>query len=169
MKRFRTNAMIFLVAVWLSLVLFYFTENPSFFSASILSLQDAQTMKANSWDIWYKNEKNILDVFLSDSTKDINYISLSIIYDASEIEINLDKIISQTEYEVLSNTQWVLVLKVINFNTDFDYWKSLFELPFSWKEPSILISEWSVILLNWENKKLSIWLLNQDIDDYHGF
>lgn len=63
MKKFRTNVMIFLVAVFLSVVLFYFTENPSFFSASILSLQDAETMKANSWDIGYKNENKILDVF----------------------------------------------------------------------------------------------------------
>jgi hypothetical protein len=45
------NAMIFLVAVLLSVVLFYFTENPNLFSASILSLQDSETMQANSWDI----------------------------------------------------------------------------------------------------------------------
>jgi len=51
MKRIKTNAMIFVVAVLLSVVLFYTTKNPDLFSASILSLQDAETIKAKSRDV----------------------------------------------------------------------------------------------------------------------
>ncbi len=169
MNRFRTNTMIFLVAVLFSVVLFYFTENPSFFSASILSLQDAQTMKSNAWDIGYKNEKNILDVFVSDTLKDINHISVSIIFDEKDISIDLGKIKSQTNYEIMSETSWTIVLKFHNFDSSFDYWQSLFELPFVSDEPSVLISEWTILLLNWENGSLSIWLLNNDSDQYHWF
>jgi len=168
MKRFRTNAMIFLVAVLLSVVLFYFTENPNLFSASILSLQDSETMKANSWDIWYKNESKILDVFLAEWIKDINFVSLSVIYDEQDVFFDLQKIDSQTKYEVLSNEWWILVLKFTDFS-NYNYQKSLFELPFNGKLPSILLSEWAIMSLNWENKNLSIWFLNQNSDQYHWF
>lgn len=144
-------------------------ENPNFFSASILSLQDAQTIKANAWDMAYKNEKNILDVFVSDTLKDIRQISISIIYDDQDNTIQLDKIKSQVDYEVLTETLGAISLKFINLNSGFDHQKSLFELPFLWETPSILISEWSILLSNWENKNLSIWLLNQNSDEYHWF
>jgi len=157
------------VAILFSLVLFYFMENPVFFSASILSLQDAQTMIANHWDLAYKNEKNVLDVFVSDTIKNINELSVSIIYDDQEVQIDLDNIKQQCDYEIVSQMGWSLILKFKNFNWKFDYGQSLFELPFWGKEPSILLSEWSVLLLNWNNKTLSIWSLNQNKDSHHGF
>jgi hypothetical protein len=51
MKKLKTNIVIFLLAVVLSVSLFYITENTALFSASILSLQDAETIKAQSRDI----------------------------------------------------------------------------------------------------------------------
>ena len=168
MKRFRMNAMIFLVAVLLSVVLFYLTENPNLFSASILSLQDSETMQANSWDIWYKNENKILDVFLAEWIKDINFVSLSVIYDEQDVSFDLQKIDSQTKYEVLSNEWGILILKFTDF-LNYNYQKSLFELPFNGSLPSILLSEWAIVSLNWENKNLSIWFLNQNSDEYHWF
>ena len=169
MKRFRTNTMIFLIAILFSVILFYFMENPSFFSASILSLQDAQTMIANHRDLAYKNEKNILDVYLSETIKDINELSVSIVYDEENVEVDLDKIKTQTDYKLLSQTNGTLVLKFKNFNGKFDYGQSLFELAFVAKEPSILLSESTVLLLNWENKSMSVWCLNQNKDLHHGF
>jgi len=77
-------------------------ENPVFFSASILSLQDAQTMTANHWDLAYKNEKNVLDVFVSDTIKNINELSVSIIYDDQDVQIDLDNIKQQCDYEIVS-------------------------------------------------------------------
>ncbi len=157
------------MAILFSLILFYFMENPVFFSASILSLQDAQTMTANHWDLAYKNEKNVLDVFVSDTIKNINELSVSIIYDDQDVQIDLDNIKQQCDYEIVSQMGWSLILKFKNFNWKFDYGQSLFELPFWGKEPSILLSEWSVLLLNWNNKTLSIWSLNQNKDSHHGF
>ncbi len=169
MKRLRTNTIILLVAMLFSVALFYFVENPNLFSASILSLKDAQIMIENHRDLAYKNEHNVLDVYISDTIKDINENSVSIIYNELDVQIDLDKIKAQTDYEILSQTTGMLILKFKNFNWSFDYGQSLFELPFSGKEPSILLSESSVLLLNWENKSLSIWCLNQNKDSYHWF
>ena len=103
MKRFKTNAIIFLGAIFLSVTLLYVTKNLSMFSASILSLQDAETIKAKNRDIGYKNEGNILDTFLSDQLHGISSITFSVIYDNKNIDLYIDKISSQTEYEILSD------------------------------------------------------------------
>ncbi len=168
MKRFKTNAMILLVAILFSAVLFYTTQNPDLFSASVLSLQDAETIKAKSRDVWYKNEWNILDTFLSDELQDISSITFSVIYDQDNTDLNLDKFDCQTNYEILSSEEGSVVIKFTNFSgIDYDYQQSLFELPFNWEMPTVLISEGMANLFNGENKNLSIWLLNSDDVDYH--
>lgn len=157
--------MIFIVAVLLSAVLFYTTKNPDLFTASILSLQDAETIKAKSRDIWYKNEWNILDTFLSEKLQSISSITFSVIYDSKNIDLNLEKLDSQTDYEIISDSEGWVVIKFTNFSgIDYDYTQSLFELPFDWDMDTVLISEGMVSLFNGENKNLSIWLLNQDSD-----
>ncbi len=166
MQRFKTNAMILLVAMWLSIMLFYVTENSSFFSASILSLQDAETIKAQSRDIWYKNEWNILDTFVSEQLQGISSITFSVIYDFEKIQLDVKKLDSQTEYEIISTEDGGIVIKFTNFSgVDYDYNLSLFELPFTgdnWEVSKVLISEWVVNLFNGDNKSLSIWLLNSE-------
>lgn len=107
-------------------------------------------------------------MFLAEWIKDINYISLSIIYNEKDISFDIQKIDPQTKYEILSSEWSTLVIKFTDFE-NYNYKKSLFELPFDWKLPSILLSEWVVIPLNWENKNLSIWFLNQQGDEYHWF
>ena len=170
MKKLGTNVMIFIVAILFSVVLFYFTENPSFFSASILSLQDAQTMKANAWDIWYKNENSILDVFVSDDLKNIQKLSLTIFYDKDDVSFNFQEIDSQVDYQKISDNQdWILILDFSNFSSNYNYNNSLFELPFISTQAWVVLSEWVVSFANWKNKSLSIWLLNQHSDDYHYF
>ncbi len=160
--------MIFVVAVLLSIVLFYTSKNPDLFSASILSLQDAETIKAKSRDVWYKNEWNILDTFLSDKLQNISNITFSIIYDQDNTNLKLEKFDCQTNYEILSSEEGSIVIKFTNFSgIDYDYQQSLFELPFNWQMSKVLISEGMANLFNWENKNLSIWLLNSDDVDYH--
>lgn len=163
MKRLKTNSMIFVVAVLLSVVLFYATKNPDLFSASVLSLKDAETIKAQSRDIWYKNEWNILDTFLSEQLQGISSITFSVIYDYDNIDLDLEKLDSQTDYEIVSDSEWGVVIKFKNFSgIDYDYQQSLFELPFEWDMATILISEGMVNLSNGENKNLAIGLLNTE-------
>jgi len=168
MQRFKTNIIIFWLAIILSVALFYMTENTSLFSASVLSLQDAQTIEAKSRDIWYKNEWNILDTFISQELKNISSITFSVIYDYENIELDLTSIDAQTKFEILSNDEWWIVIKFTNFSwIDYDYKQSLFELPFNWEDHAVLISEGKVSMLNGDNKYLSIWSLNSNNIEYH--
>ncbi len=168
MDKLKTNIIIFLIAIVLSTALFYATEHPELFSASILSLQDAETIEAQNRDIWYKNEWNILDTFLSYDLQNISSITFSVIYDYQNTNLDIQKIDAQTEYEIIADSEWGVVIKFTNFSwIKYDYQQSLFELPFKWEMPTVLISEWTADLLNWDHKLLSIWLLNTDETEYH--
>jgi len=168
MKRIITNILIFLWAIVIAVWMFYLTENSSLFSASILSLQDAETIKAKSRDVWYKNEWNVLDTFVSEELWWIDSITFSVIYDKDNTNLDLDKIDSQTQYKIISNNEWAILIKFTNFSgLEYDYQQSLFELPFSWDKSTVLISEWIVSLISWENKNLSIWVLNTETKTHH--
>ena len=170
-KKLRTNIIILFLALILAIVLFYFTENPWFFSASIISLQDAEKMKENNRDIWYKNDSNMLDVFISEEVKDISNLTISIIYDPDNTEINPENLVLQDnlQTDIISEAPWVLVLKITDFTWWFDYQNSLFELPFTASDDiyNALVSEAVVVALDGENKPLSIWLLNESWDSVH--
>jgi len=171
-KRLKTNIVIFFAALVFAILLFVCTENSDRFSASIISLQDAQTMKENNWDIWYKNESKNLDVFVSDDLKNIKSLTISVIYDDQNTSIDLQKLVPQTNLidEVISDESWTIVLKISNFDS-FDYTNSLFELPFDTNDKTscALLSEAMVEFLDWNSHSLSIWLLNENGDSYHGF
>jgi len=93
-----------------------------------------------------------------------------VIYDNENIDLNLAKLDSQTDYEIISDNEWGVVIKFTNFSgIDYDYKQSLFELPFTgdrWTLSKVLISEWMVNLFNWENKNLSIGLLNSETNTH---
>jgi hypothetical protein len=46
-----------------------------------------------------------LDTFLSDELQSISSITFSVIYDAENIDLNLEKLDSQTEYEIISDNE----------------------------------------------------------------
>jgi len=168
MKRITTNILIFLWAIIIAIWMFYLTENSSLFSASILSLQDAETIRAKSRDIWYKNEWNILDTFVSEELWWIDSMTFSVIYDKDNTNLDLDKIDAQTQYKIISNNEWTILIKFTNFSgLEYDYNQSLFELPFSWDKSTVLISEGIVSLISWENKNLAIWILNKEKKTHH--
>ena len=161
-KRLKTNIIIFIIAIPLALWLFTLFENPKFLSASVISLQEQETMKENNWDLWYKNEWNTLDVFLDENVDNLDYLTVSILYDSDNISFDLENIDTQTEYKVLSNENGNLLIQFNNFsNKNFDYKNSLFMLKFTWDEPSILVSQATAFLFTWTNKLLSIGSLNQ--------
>ena len=170
-SRLKTNIIILILAIICAVALFYFTENPSFFSASIISLREAEEMKKNSWDLAYKNDSQVLDVFLSESLQDISNITISIIYDPQNAEVNTWDIVIQPNLvsNVLSETPWLLIIQINNFTWWFDYQNSLFELPFSASDDiyDILLSEATVVSVDGENKPLSIWVLNNIEKTHH--
>ena len=170
MKKIWKNILILLAAFAFALILFYAWQDLNLFSASILSLQEQEFIEQKNRHIAYKNQGNILDTFVSEKLQDINNITFSIIYDHQNTDLDLQDFDSQTEYKILSNTSGEILIQFTNFSgIDYDYQKSLFELPFQWNMPNILISEWIANLVNWENQNLSIWLLNENLDYHQDF
>ena len=160
-KRIRTNIIIFVIAIPIALWLFFLLENPKFLSASVISVQEQEAMKENKRDIWYKNDWNILDVFLDDNVDNLDYLTVSIAYDKDNISFDVDNIDTQAEYKVLSNEDGNLLIQFNNFsNKNFDYKNSLFMLKFTWDDPSILVSQATASLITWNDKLLAIWSLN---------
>lgn len=166
-KRIKTDILLFIIAIPIALILFFVLDNPELLSASIISLQEQSIMKENRRDLWYKNEWNTLDVFLDDSLNDLDYVTISIIYDENEVSLNAQDIITQTDYEILWNTTWSLLIQFTNFSkSDYDYLNSLFELKYIW-EPSILVGEAQAFLFSGINKILAIWSLNQTKSEHN--
>lgn len=160
-KRIKTNLLIFLIAIPVAILLFLVVQNPEFLSGSVISLQEQQAMKDNNRDLWYKNDKNVLDVFLDERVNDLDYLTLSIIYDPDSVSFDLENFDSQTEYKILSNEEWNLLIQFSNFaGNSFDHKNSLFMLNFDGKEPNILVSEATAYLFSGTNKLLSIGSLN---------
>lgn len=165
-ERIRTNIVIFLISIITAFAFFYMNYNYQWFQASVLGLADRETIENNKWDIGYKNENNVVDVFMSKDLKDVQRMTFSLIYDPTRIELQKDKIDAQTKYEILTDTEGNLVLAL----TDFSGMKvdeSLFMLPFIGEDPNVLLSEGSVALNNGQQRNLSIGLLNVP-KEYHN-
>lgn len=161
-KRLKTNLIIFLIAIPVAIWLFFLSENLNIFSASVISLQEQEAMKKNNWDLWYKNDWNILDIYLDEKVENLDYLTVSIVYDPENISFNVDDINTQTDYKILSNEDGNLLIQFNNFsNKNFDYKNSLFMLKFIWENPSILVSQAMAFLFTWTDRPLAVWSLNQ--------
>lgn len=169
-KRLKTNLIIFLISIPLAVWLFFILKNPNFLSASVISLQEQETMEKNNWDLWYKNEWNVLDVYLDEKLDNLDYVTLSILYDPDNVSFDLQDLDTQIDYKVVSNEQWNLVIQFNgSFDNKFDYKNSLLMLKFTWDNPNILVSQATAYLFTWINKNLSIGSLNQYRETHDTF
>ena len=161
-KRLKTNLIILLVAIPIAIWLFLLSENKKLFSASVISLKEQEAMKENNRDLWYKNDWNILDIYLDEKVGNLDYLTLSIVYDPENISFSVDDIDTQIDYKILSNESGNLLIQFNNFsNKNFDYKNSLFMLKFIWDNPSILVSQATAFLFTWTDRPLAVWSLNQ--------
>ncbi|MBO4517014.1 hypothetical protein J5751_06405 [bacterium] len=72
-----------------------------------------------------------MDIYLDDKVDNLDYLTLSIVYDPENISFNVDDIDTQTDYKILSNESGNLLIQFNNFsNKNFDYKNSLFMLKF---------------------------------------
>ena len=117
-KRIKTNLIIFLIAIPVAIWLFFFSENMKLFSASVISLKEQEAMKENNRDLGYKNDWNILDIYLDDKVDNLDYLTLSIVYDPENISFNVDDIDTQTDYKILSNESGNLLIQFNNFSNN---------------------------------------------------
>lgn len=152
-----------MIALPVAVALFFVFENFNFLSASVISLQDEETMNQNNRDLWYKNEWNLLDVYLDKNFDNLDYLTLSIVYDPDNVSFDTKDISTQVEYKIISDQEGNLLVQFNGFsNNDFNYKNSLFMLKFTWEDSRILVSQATAFLFSWTNKLLSIWSLNKN-------
>jgi hypothetical protein len=73
-----------------------------------------------------------LDVYLDEKVDNLDYLTLSIVYDPDNVSFDVDDIDTQTDYKILSNEEGNLLIQFNNFsNKNFDYKNSLFTLKFT--------------------------------------
>ena len=159
MRAFMKNIFILITGVFFALALFFLTKNPDLMMWSIMTLQEKVQIEDNERDMAYKTDKNILDVFVADQwNKTIKKVTLYVLYDKENINIDFTKFIHQWQ-SLLNNNDWELIIELVP-NWIFDYTQSILELPFSWEIDKILISEASFTLATYDEEPLAIWLLN---------
>jgi len=157
LKRIFTNFKILVLALVMAVVIFVVVKNPELFQASVLLLEDKQTMQLNERDIGYKNTSGVLDVFISENIKDFSEITFSVSFDANTVNVNFDTIESQLPYEITnqSNGEFSIRLTFASLS-GLDYGQSLFMIPFVADTPYILLSEGNVTLSNGNSQSLAI-------------
>ena len=161
-KRIITNIVIFIIAIPVAIWLYFLTKDSKFLSASVISLQEQETMKQNNRDLGYKNNWNVLDIYLDEKVDNLDYLTLSILYDPDDVSFDVDDIDTQTDYKVLSNEDGNLLVQFNNFsNKNFDYKSSLLMLKFTGEESNILVSQATAFLFTGTNRLLAVWSLNE--------
>lgn len=154
-KRIFTNVKIFILALIITIVVVIVVKNPSLFQASVLLMQDRQTMITNQRDIWYKNSSGVLDVFISEWLKNFTDISFTVTLDPQSVVVDFSKITAQLPYEISNQTQQSFDIKLTALS-GIDYHQSLFMVPFSGTNTYILLSQWNVSLQNGDFQSLAI-------------
>jgi hypothetical protein len=142
LKRIFTDFKILVLALVIAVLVFIVVKNPELFQASVLLLEDRQTMQANQWDIGYKNTSGVLDVFISENVKDFTEILFSVTLDPTNVTVDFNKIESQLPYEITNQSEGGFDIRIIPATlSGLDYGQSLFMVPFSGNNPYILLSE----------------------------
>ena len=102
MIRIMHNLKLLLIAIVLSLSCVYIIKHPELFVSSILNLQEIQEAKTKQWDIAYKTDNQILDIFLPLTATYQGQIEITIAYDDSKTTIDFSKAVSQKPYTLTS-------------------------------------------------------------------
>lgn len=161
MTRIMHNLKLLLIAVVLSLSCVYIIKHPELFVSSILNLQEIQEVETKQWDIAYKTDNQILDIFLPLTWTHQGQIDLTIAYDDSKISMDFSKAVSQKPYTLTNQQSWSFTLHFVEVSS-IDPHQSLFYVPFSWDSQAPLIEDAKSIV---DNKQawLSIWKLSPTI------
>jgi len=162
LKRIFTDFKILALALLIAVVVFAVVKNPNLFQASVLLLEDRETMQANQRDIGYKNTSGVLDVFISENVKDFTEILFSVTLDPTSVIVDFTKIDSQFPYEITDQREDGFDIRLIPATlTGLDYDQNLFMIPFSGSNPYILLSEGNATLGNGDIQALAIGNLDE--------
>lgn len=163
-SRLFLNFKILVWALFIALAVFYVSKNPSIFQASVLSLQEIQTIHTQGRDIAYKNQPNLLDIFISSWVEDFSSLDFSLMFSPS-IQIQTQNLSWQWQISITNIWNGFADFH-INDIKNIDYSQSLLLVSFTWSTQTndyLIIESAQVTTLDWDKENLSIWNLGEKI------
>lgn len=161
-SRLFLNLKILIWAFIIALAVFYVSNNPSLFQASVLSLQEIQIIQ-NKWrDIAYKNQPNLLDIFLSSWVVSPSELDFSLSFDP-ETQIQIQNLSWQGEISIKNIWIGFAEFHITNLK-NIDYTQSVLLVSFQWENSSnnyLIIEKATAKLPDWTSKELSVWNLGE--------
>lgn len=159
-KIIKENTIIIIWAAFVALGLFFISQNPNFFTTSVLSLQE-KTFIVEKWrDIAYKTNSGYIDIFMSDKMETPTNIDFTISFDIDTVTIDTQNLSGQRASTITNQDENnISIQTTANQNTDKS--QSILMLPFTWDNTAILLSEAVAKLSNNQKKDLSIGSLNE--------
>ena len=123
-------------------------------AASVLSITEQEYFESTKWDAWYKKEDQNLEVFLAEQIRYMWPLSISILYNPSEIQPSIENI--ETNYSIINiqENEWNLIIEISWYeNWDFIEW--IFQLPYSGDSKDLTLE-----YIKSENLNFAIWNLD---------
>jgi hypothetical protein len=152
----------YIIIVIIGILLAFFVRwiqyDTSDLSASVLSITEQDFFESTKWDAWYKKEKQIFEVFITEQTRNEWELTISIIYSPENIERFTDKLNTNYSVNLTQQDEWNLILNV-NWYEKWDFSEWLFELPYSWNSKDITLE-----YIKSKNLDFAIWNLD-NIED----
>ena len=123
-------------------------------SASILSLSEQDFFESTQRDAWYKKEDQTFEVFLAEQIRNEWRLSISILYNPSEIQLSLENIETIYSIDNIQENEWNLIIE-INWYEDGDFTQWIFQLPYSGNSKDLTLE-----YIKSENLNFAIWNLD---------
>lgn len=157
----KENIAIIIGAAFVAFGVFFVSQNPGFFTASILSLQEKNFIIEKWRDIAYKTNSWYVDIFMSEKLETPESIDFTISFDKDTVSLDSLNLSGQGTRIASSPDNGSILIHSIPSKI-IDKSQSLIMLPFTGNIEDILLSEAVATTAN-TNQDLSIWSLNEII------
>lgn len=153
-KSFSKYIIIIIIGILLAIFVAWIQYDTKDLSASVLSLTEQDFFESTKRDAWYKKENQIFEVFLAEQTRNEWPLTISILWSIDDIERFTDQINTDYYINITEQNEWNVILNVDWYN-DWDFSKSIFELPYSWDSKDITLE-----YIKSKNLNFAIWNLD---------
>lgn len=137
-KKVWKYTVICLIGIILAIVVALLEYDAKDLSASVLSITEKDFFESTQWWAWYKKQNQTFEVFLSEQMRDNWILTVSILYNPTEVEWFVDEMKNNCSVANIIQSQWNLILDVDWYQSlDFDEW--IFEIPYSWDSKNVVL------------------------------
>ena len=148
----------YIIIVFIGILLAFFVARIQYDSqdlaASVLSITEQEFFESAKWDAWYKKEDQTFEVFLAEQIRNEWRLSISILYNPSEIQLSLENIETIYSIDNIQENEWNLIIE-INWYEDGDFTQWIFQLPYSGNSKDLTLE-----YIKSENLNFAIWNLD---------